>query len=162
MSESAEKACTTKDGRRPYRSPPRIICDEAPCPRSDLEGSCHIFRGRKTDNGYGITKVGKLNVLVHRYLWERWIGLIPEEREIDHQCRNRACCNLDHLRVVTRSQNVRENVVGHPWQLGRSKTHCKRGHLLDKANVYVMKCGGRRCRKCAVIFSRNHRIKKGT
>lgn len=85
--------------QRPYGSPPRIICDEVQCPNRDLIGPCHVFRGHKNRGGYGHVKLsGTKLVLVHRYCWEREIGPIPDKLVIDHQCRNRACCNVDHLR----------------------------------------------------------------
>lgn len=41
----------------------------------------------------------------HRYAWERERGAIPDEMQIDHICRNRKCCNIRHLRLVTAKQN---------------------------------------------------------
>lgn len=46
-------------------------------------------------------------VMAHRYAWEAVHGEIPEGVEIDHTCRNRACCNVAHLRPATRHQNMR-------------------------------------------------------
>lgn len=39
-------------------------------------------------------------VMYHRLVWERAYGTIPEGCEIDHICRNRACCNLAHLQCL--------------------------------------------------------------
>ena len=39
-------------------------------------------------------------VMNHRKVWEETYGPIPEGYEIDHKCRNRACCNPEHLRCI--------------------------------------------------------------
>lgn len=38
--------------------------------------------------------------MYHRYVWEQAYGKIPDGYEIDHICRNRACCNLEHLQML--------------------------------------------------------------
>lgn len=40
-------------------------------------------------------------VMYHRWVWEQANGPIPNGYEIDHKCRNRACCNIDHLQLLT-------------------------------------------------------------
>lgn len=135
--------------RRRRLSPPQILFDEAPCPRPDLEGPCHIFRGGK-HRGYGRVWNGR-NMLVHVYVWQLKNGPVPVGMVIDHQCRVRACCNVNHLRLVTRSVNVKENVKGHPWQLGRAKTHCPRGHRYSPGNTMFDARGCRGCRECSRI-----------
>lgn len=40
------------------------------------------------------------HVMYHRYVWEQAYGKIPDGYEIDHICRNRACCNLEHLQML--------------------------------------------------------------
>src|SRR6266511_1712474 len=34
---------------------------------------------------------------------------------LDHLCRNRACCNPDHLEPVARGENVRRGEAGRVW-----------------------------------------------
>ena len=41
----------------------------------------------------------------HRLAWELTNGAIPEGMVIDHLCRNRACVNLNHLRLVSQQEN---------------------------------------------------------
>lgn len=132
--------------QRPFGSLPRLRFVESPCPRPDLEGPCLLFQGGKV-NGYGKLSFNGQRMSAHRYCWEKERGPIPAGLEIDHQCRNRACCHVAHLRVVTRKVNATENVVGSGWQLQAAKTHCKNGHPFDETNTRV--CRGRRhCRAC--------------
>ena len=126
---------------------PEIGYMEQPCLIFGLDGPCHVFSGYVSRKGYGqIHHSGKV-VPVHRYCWELIYGLIPDDMVIDHQCRNRACCNIEHLRLVTRKVNSTENVVGICWQLHKAKTHCPQGHAYDDNNTYFYK-NERQCRTC--------------
>ncbi len=126
---------------RSPNSPPRIMCDESPCQNSFLSGPCHVYRGSKDTCGYGSVCISGRMMSVHRYVWSQEFGPIPPGMMIDHMCRNRACCNTDHLRLVTPKQNSTENIVR------IQKTHCPQGHPYDQTNTY--RHGSRRhCRKC--------------
>jgi hypothetical protein len=134
--------------RRPNGSPPRVIYDEVPCPVAGLVGPCHVFRGAKVGLGYGNFQgpYGK-TVLVHRYVWAQANGSIPDGLEIDHMCRVKACCNVNHLRVVTHQVNSTENSnsVG---AVNKVKTHCPSGHAFDATNTRINRAGSRVCRIC--------------
>lgn len=131
-----------------------IAFDEVPCQRTDLKGPCHVFRGKKRAHGY--CKISNLGVeeYVHRIVWIRANGPIPEGLEIDHQCCNKACCNIDHLRAVAHQVNSTENLSSPSmWQIMAAKTHCPKGHEYTPENT--RKYGrGRWCRECARIRSR--------
>lgn len=43
--------------------------------------------------------------MFHRTMWRLRRGEIPEGYEVDHLCRNRACCNVEHLRLLERSDH---------------------------------------------------------
>ncbi len=131
---------------RPKFSPPRIICDEEPCLYPHLVGPCHVFRGCK-NTGYGLVAANGRNIAVHRYVWEKENGPIPDGMVIDHQCRNRGCCNVDHLRVVTHHVNLTENSIGFA-AINAAKTHCIRGHPFDEANTFKNSFGKRVCLAC--------------
>ncbi len=143
-------------------TPPRIICDEVYCPNHDLFGPCHVYRGGKDSNGYGLVRADNKNTRAHQYVWVKEIGPIPEGLVIDHQCRNRGCCNTDHLRAVTHQVNMTENIVGASWQLGKAKTHCLRGHCYNEENTIISKMGTRQCRACHREETRRRRQKKKT
>lgn len=70
--------------------------------------------------GYGRMDIDGRRLYVHRVTWEMANGPIPEGKILDHACSNKACINVDHLRLATYSQNnahlqgaKRDNTSGH-------------------------------------------------
>lgn len=43
--------------------------------------------------------------MIHRIEWEKENGPIPENYEINHKCKNRKCCNLEHLECLPKSEH---------------------------------------------------------
>ena len=67
--------------------------------------TCWLWTGAKS-NGYGVFKVGHVTKGAHRWSYEWAEGVIPEGLQVHHKCRTPACVNPDHLKVVTRRQNL--------------------------------------------------------
>ena len=66
--------------------------------------------GYPTQDGYirVLTKLrreGGLLKMRHRLEWEKHHGPIPEGFEINHFCKNRKCCNIEHLECISRSEH---------------------------------------------------------
>lgn len=58
-------------------------------------------------SGYGLAynpKTGRTTT-AHKVAWEKVNGVVPEELQLDHLCRNRACTEVAHLEPVTRKVN---------------------------------------------------------
>jgi hypothetical protein len=125
----------------------RIRIIHAPCPVADLDGPCHIWAGSVGSHGYGQIGTPNGQRTAHTFMWEQAQGPIPDGMVIDHRCRNRACCNVNHLRLVTPKLNVHENNSSPP-AVNANKTHCIRGHIFDVVNTRIEKSGSRRCRIC--------------
>lgn len=104
-------------------------------------GACWTWLGTLKRDGYGTTSIDGRFGTVHRLAYERYVGPIPEGLEIDHLCRNRACCNPAHLEPVTRQEHARRGV----WA---TRTHCAYGHELAGDNLIIRPEGSRRCREC--------------
>ncbi len=155
-----------KFSRRPSGTPPRIIWLEKPCEVPGLKGPCHECTMSKS-NGYAQVWIGcgseRKMILVHKYMWEKKHGPVNDDPTLDlvldHVCRNRACCNVDHLRIVTRYVNSTENNDG-VGGTNLRKTHCLRGHPFDEANTKLItprsKPGKvhRECRECRRLWKR--------
>lgn len=103
--------------------------------------ACWPWVKSTASHGYGQTWDGITVRLAHRVAWTLANGAIPEEMTIDHVCRNRRCCNVDHMRLLSNINNARLN--------GNAiKTHCKWGHPFDGVNTHVNRLGHRCCRAC--------------
>lgn len=68
---------------------------------------CWVFIGAITTNGYGHIRdaSGKMR-RPHVIMWEARNGSVPKGKELDHICRCRPCCNPDHLKPATHSENM--------------------------------------------------------
>lgn len=116
--------------------------------RIEYVEDCWIWQGSKVRGGYGRIKVtSDRNQYVHRVVFEAMVGAIPPGMELDHLCRNRACCNPAHLETVTHRVNVQRAESFHA-----RKTHCPHGHEYTPVNTLVS-CGKRLCRACRRIQS---------
>ena len=127
------------------------------------ESGCWIWQGAKSSEGYGIIHVREKREYVHRLTYQLFIEPINNNRELDHLCRNRACCNPAHLELVSSLENsLRGN---HPLFALHKKMMetgtCQKGHDLTVAgNAYRRKDGRIRCAVCARQCVRNSRDRK--
>lgn len=121
--------------------------------RSGGTDACWPWTGRFYPNHYGIVGWRRRAWRAHRLAWELMRSPIPPGLVVDHLCRNRACCNPRHMRVVTIATNVTENSTS-PSARNKLKTHCDHGHALSGANLALESASDgrvfRRCRTCAL------------
>ncbi len=130
---------------------------DGPIPETRPElGPCWMWTKSLATKGYGQLRVHGKKRYTHRVAYELLVGVVPEGLELDHLCRNPACCNPAHLEPVTHAENVRRGIVG---DRQRAKTHCVQGHPFDRANAYVDAKGFRHCRVCGRATSRRYQQK---
>ena len=112
-----------------------------PAHRPEL-GPCWVWTGQLNNKGYGLVCVEGRKRAVHIVVYEIEIGPVPKGLELDHLCRNTACCRPGaHTEPVTHAENQR--------RAGEALTHCRRaGHLYTPENTYRSPRGERRCREC--------------
>lgn len=100
-------------------------------------------------NGYGQFYHNGTMRRSHIFSYELYYGNVPEGMVLDHLCKNKACCNPDHLETVSQKTNVRRGRAGESCkERAFLQTHCKRGHKFTVDNTYVSKVGARHCRAC--------------
>lgn len=87
---------------------------------------CLIYTGKLTRKGYAHVRDGARMRFAHVVMYEAQNGPITVGLEIDHKCRNRACCEHSHLEPVTHAENVRRGLAGHDW---RTKSRSSAGQF---------------------------------
>lgn len=100
---------------------------------------CWLWTGATNGPGYGNLGVDGHNRVAHRIAYLLARGELPPGVEIDHRCRQPACCNPAHLEPVTHEENIRRGLHG------ELRTHCARGH--DQRPRGARRPNGR-CRAC--------------
>lgn len=112
----------------------------------DPATGCWVWKGATNSNGYGWGQKGpgQPKRVMHRIMWEAHNnGPIPDGLQLDHLCRNRLCCNPQHLEPVTGSENTDRQD-----HANRRKDACPKGHPYDDENTIVTKRKRRVCREC--------------
>lgn len=78
------------------------------------ESGCWQWQG-SVEKSWGHGKIwvscgprNKRKISLHRFAYQIFIGRIPEGKFILHSCDNSGCCNPEHLRPGTQSENIRE------------------------------------------------------
>lgn len=107
-------------------------------------GTCIEWDGRINADGYGM----KGRVLAHRHAWREANGDIHAGMVIHHDCLNKRCVNIAHLRCISHAEHNKLHLNAQPmYERRRAITHCPRGHKYTPENTLV-KRGKRHCRKC--------------
>lgn len=122
-------------------------------------GSCWVWIGNVCQHGYGSIRVGtpglsrgqkraRASMKAHRASYMLHYGSNPVGLDIDHLCRNRACCNPAHLEAVSHKENTMRGQS--PSILAHKLGICKRGHQFTP---------GTKCVECDKIRSAKRRSK---
>lgn len=92
------------------------ITHEDPPEHFKDHGPCWVWGGRIHRDGYGQVKYKGRSFYVHKLLYILLVrkAPVPEGYEVDHRCHRRACCNPEHLEMVTKAVNLdrRQNTMG--------------------------------------------------
>lgn len=139
------------DPRLPDRFWSRVRVDDA---------GCWIWTGAHLASGYGSFRWEGRPQVSHRVAWTVLVGSINPERQMDHLCRVRACCNPTHLEPVTQAENLRrgEGFSGR----NAAKDSCPAGHAYTPENTYSRPSAPttRECRICRKVNRARHYAKE--
>jgi hypothetical protein len=119
-------------------------------------GDCWEWTGYRNRDDYGVATVSGRQWLVHRYVYTVLVGAIKQGKVLDHLCRNRKCCNPDHLEPVTRGVNTQRGISGLAQRL---RTHCPQGHAYAELGR-IAPDGRRQCMECRRQWCRKYRQEK--
>ena len=107
---------------------------------------CWLWDAHVSKDGYGRFGIGRTAHEAHRVSYKLFNGEIPSGMCVDHMCRVRSCVNPNHLRLLTRSENTRNQI-----NANADKTHCKFGH------DFVRRGNKRYCKICQANASKRYR-----
>ena len=146
--------------RNPDRLPANMQSkiEETDCPVASLPGLCWTWQNCLNSRGYGCVSVNGKVQLTHRVSYTVYKGEIPDGLQVDHLCRNKACCNPDHLEAVTGKINCERTEAA-------TKMRCVHGHALAGRNLIIkQRTNGRymrNCRICQLDCKQRNRLKRG-
>lgn len=107
---------------------------------------CWRLPHRVDSDGYVTFYVNFKSYRAHRFIYKNLIGPISRKLTLDHLCRNRWCCNPNHVAPVTNKVNCLRGES--PCARNARKTRCPYGHPYNKKNTRIRTNGGRRCIAC--------------
>lgn len=79
-----------------------------------------------SSNGYPTIFVNGKNVLLHRYIWEKERGKIPDGYEIHHKDKNRLNYSIDNLELINIEDHHRKHAIENglgKFNKGKLKRH---------------------------------------
>lgn len=127
------------------------------CYKMNITTDCWYWAGSHAKSGYGTLWDGEKNKRAHRVVYEALVGEIPQDLELDHLCKNKLCVNPEHLEAVTHAENM--NRVDYSAIKRQVKTHCPKGHLLDRIRTHYGKTH-KECGTCKKELNRIRSIKR--
>lgn len=87
---------------------------------------------------------------LHRIEWEKVNGVVPDGYELDHKCRNRNCCNIEHLQLLTKHD--------HKVKTNKERYAERTEYILQLLNAGVSMTEA--ANKAGVCYDTARRIKK--
>jgi len=98
----------------------------------DIISGCWLWKAHINHYGYGQFWLDGDHRKSHRVSYEHWNGKIPDGLDLDHLCRNRACCNPQHLEPVTRKENICRGMTGKHGKHSKGKHHWNYNPKLER------------------------------
>lgn len=100
----------------------------APTPQAT---PCRLWQG-KLHNGYGrkFDRSKKRTEYIHRWVWKRANGPIPDGMCVCHHCDNTACYRYEHLFLGTKNDNTQDMI---------RKGRARRGQPFQRGHMYSIR-----------------------
>lgn len=136
----------------------------------DPRTGCWLWTGSLQPTGYARITVGGNGLFVHRWMFERFRGAIPDGFTVDHACHNadptcpggrcthRRCVRPEHLEAVHRGLNVLRGKTLTAANV--AKTACPRGHAYTGLVTQRGRRPTRICRTCKNAQQRAYMARK--
>lgn len=76
----------------------------------DKVNECWLYTGKQDNLGYGVKKLNKKYIFVHRFMYSVFNGPLEDGKVVMHTCDNPPCCNPAHLVQGTVKDNVHDSM----------------------------------------------------
>ncbi len=107
-------------------------------------------------DGYGQFWFNKKQRKAYRVSYELFRGSLTDGLTLDHLCKNKKCCNPEHLEQVSIGINLKR--ASHQiTTINSKKTHCHNGHEFTPENTYITPLGKRQCNECQTQRKKKYR-----
>lgn len=120
--------------------------------RVEKTDECWNWVGHVDHEGYAEIKFRGRTYRAHRLAYQWWVGSVREDGLVRQACGNRRCPNPAHLEQLTALEHVK--LGNNASAVNARKTHCKHGHEFTPANTYWRRTGGRGCKQCRALSTR--------
>lgn len=109
--------------------------------------TCWDWMASTDKDGYGQFWLNKKYHKAHRVSYELIKGVLTKGLTLDHLCKNKKCCNPEHLEQVSIQTNLKR-AFHQISTINSKKTHCNNGHEFTPDNTYITPLGKRQCNEC--------------
>lgn len=140
---------------------------------------CFLWEDSLKSDGYGSFLWKACRYTTHKIAYHSFYGELSTGLEVDHLCRNRNCCNPEHLEAVTHQINcLRSPLMGQAFiKKYKERNCCDKGHEYTEDTLSIIKVTDkfgtvrekRRCKICnnlrakkARDSKKEHTVKKST
>lgn len=123
------------------------------------ENGCWNWISCVGKNGYGVYSIQGKRQYTHRLAYEFSGQKLDSDLCLDHLCRNRKCCNPEHLEQVTQAVNTnRGDGVNYQY---KPKDYCSKGHKYSEVGFYKWNNRpGKVCKICEYERTKTKRARK--
>lgn len=119
----------------------------------EKDGDCELFTGHRDECGYGRINRGDRLVRLHREVWMRDNGPIPEGAVIMHTCDQPACIEPSHLQLGVQADNIADMMTkGRHRALKGSKSPRAKLHEQNIPVIRAMLIRGDTCASIGLLF----------
>lgn len=89
----------------------RVVIKDTGYRVNGVPSPCHTWTGPTSGEGrgggYGRISINSQTCATHIVVFTHYFGYIPGNKQVDHKCRNRLCCNPEHLELVSQKENCK-------------------------------------------------------
>lgn len=88
------------------------------------KGGCWLWTGYCKTNAYPVVRLNNKHFVLHRVIFKLEKGIDPGDNVVRHMCNNKKCCNPEHLKLGSYSENNKDTAKGFLLEDKREQIWC--------------------------------------